>query len=266
MNYLLKFGIEYNPFIKNNKQTLIDFEDNKQLMLRLKHLESIKGIGLITGDSGLGKTTSIRTWKDSLNKNNFNVIYIQMSTLTVLEFYRIFAYELGLEPHHSKRKNFTDIQKEITRLQVEKRITTVLIIDEANYLSSGILNDLKILMNFDIDSKDHMICLLVGQNTIRNTLKLKAHEALRQRISINYMLNPLEGNETKNYIDTKLKSAGCKTAILSDSAYQQIINASLGVPRIINQIMDKSLLILSNNKAEIIDEDIAMNAINEYQL
>lgn len=62
MNHLIKFGIEYNPFTKNSKENILEFNDTKQLSFRLKHLENIKGIGLITGEPGLGKTTAIRTW------------------------------------------------------------------------------------------------------------------------------------------------------------------------------------------------------------
>lgn len=122
------------------------------------------------------------------------------------------------------------------------------------------------LFNFDMDSKDHSILLLVGQNALRSTLNLKSLEALRQRISTNFMFSTLEGNETKNYIISKLEASGATTNILSDPALQQIINASNGVPRIINQIMDKSLLLMSNFKSDIIDEEMAINAINEVSI
>lgn len=262
-NYLAKFGLEYNPFNKNSKQFLIDLTDYSQLLFRLKHLQSTLGIGIVTGEPGLGKTTALRYWSESLNKSLYKIVYIKHSTITVLEFYRLLAEELGLEPVHSKRVNFNNIQAEIKRLIIEKKVTPVIIIDEANYLSTGILNDFKLLCNFDMDSKDRMILLLCGGNTLRSALNFKSNEALRQRISMNYQINNLDKNESKFYIDTKLKNAGLKTPILSDEAYQQIINYSNGTMRIINQIMDKALLILCNKKDNIITGDIAMEAINE---
>lgn len=265
-NYLAKFGLEFNPFNKNSKQYLIELTDYKQLLFRLKHLESTLGIGIITGEPGLGKTTALRYWTSSLNKSLFKIVYIKHSTITVHEFYRELASEFGLEPTSSKRVNFSNIQSEINRLVIEKRVTPVIIIDEANYLSSGILNDFKLLCNFDMDSKDRMILLLCGSNALRSALNFKSNEALRQRISMNYQIQNMDKNESKIYIDTKLKNAGLKQDILSSEAYQQIINASNGIMRVINQIMDKALLILCNKKVDIITGDIAMEAINEISI
>lgn len=264
MNYILKYGIEYNPFVKNsNNDIRIELENHNQIMFRLKHLEEIKGIGLITGEPGLGKTTSIRHWSKNLNSNIYKVIYIAHSTITVHEFYRELCDKLGIEQHHSKRINMVQIQNEIKRLSIEKRITPVIILDEANYLSSQILNDLKIILNFEMDSKEPYILLLVGQNIIRNSLNMKANEALKQRISMNYSLTGLSHEESKKYIDDKLKHAGLNTNIFTSEGYNQIIGASNGIPRKINQIMDKALLFLENRKKDLIDEDIAMGAIDE---
>jgi type II secretory pathway predicted ATPase ExeA len=263
MNYLAKFGLEYNPFNKNVKQQLIELTDVKQLLFRLKHLEETKGIGLITGEPGLGKTTIIRYWSSSLNKSLFKIIYINHPTISVHEFYRLLSTEFGIEPSFSKRKNFIAIQDEIKRLTIEKKITPVIILDEANYLNNGILNDLKLLFNFDMDSKDRAIILLIGQNTIRSSLNYKSNEALRQRISMNYSLQNLDKNEAKIYIDTKLSTAGLKQDIISSDAYQQIINYANGVMRIIDHVMDNALLFLSNRKEDIITGDMMMEAINE---
>lgn len=263
MNYILKYGLEYNPFIKNNNDIRIELENHNQILFRLKHLEEIKGIGLITGEPGLGKTTSVRHWAKHLNTNLYKVIYIPHSTITVHEFYRELCEKLGLEQHFSKRVNMTSIQDEIKRLSIEKRITPVIILDEANYLSANILNDLKIIFNFEMDSKEPYILLLVGQTILRNILNMKNNEALKQRISMNYSLNSLSHDESKKYIDNKLTHAGLNTNILSDEGYNQIISASNGVPRKINQIMDKALLLLENQKVDIITGEIAMSAIDE---
>lgn len=263
MNYLMKFGLEYNPFIKNNNDTKIELSNSEQLLFRLKHLEEIKGIGLITGEPGLGKTTTIRHWAKNLNPNLYKVIYIAHTTITVREFYKELCFKFGLDEYHTKTKSLNSLQDEIKRLWIEKRITPVIILDEANYLPSAILNDLKIMLNFDMDSKEPYILLLVGQNIIRNTLNMKSNEALKQRISMNYTMNNMEKDESKNYIDSKLKLAGLNQEILTSEAYNNIISASNGVPRRINQIMDKALLLLANQKANLINEQIALAAIDE---
>ena len=108
-------------------------------------------------------------------------------------------------------------------LQIEKKITPLIILDEANYLPYSVLNDLKLLLNFEMDSRDRFILLLIGQNILRNTLNLKFHEALRQRIVINYELTPLSAEDSRIYIDTKLKEAGLAVSLLTDEAYNQTI-------------------------------------------
>ena len=179
------------------------------------------------------------------------------------EFFRELCYQLGLEEYHSKRKNLINIQDEIKRLWIEKKITPVIILDEANYLSSQILNDLKIIFNFEMDSKEPYILLLVGQNTLRNSLNVKANEALKQRISMNYCMSGMNKDESKKYIDDKLKLAGLTQQILTDEAYNNVIGYSNGVPRRINQIMDKALLLLENKKLNIIDGETMIEAIDE---
>lgn len=266
MNYLAKFGMEYNPFIKNNNKIKIALNDYKQLMYRLKHLENMKGLGVITGDPGLGKTTAVRAWCEQLNKSSYKVIYINHSTLTSSEFLRIISDELNLDTCYSNRKNFKAIQEEIKRLYIEKKTTLVLILDEANYLPNSILNEIKLLMNFEMDSKDRFITLLIGQNNLRNILNLKSNEALRQRIVMNFSFTPLSKDEAKQYIDEKLKESGLNQELLSSEAYNQIINYSNGVMRIIDQIMDNALLILSNAKENIVTGEMALEAIDEYTL
>ena len=266
MNYLLKYGIEYNPFIKNNDNLKVELSNHKQLLFRLHHLEETKGIGLITGEPGLGKTTSIRFWANELNKNLYKVIYIAHTTVTVYEFYKELCHQFGIEEYYSKRKNLNSLQAEIKRLSIEKKITPVIILDEANYLPSVILNDLKIMLNFDMDSKEPYIVLLIGQNVIRNALNMASNEALNQRISMSYQMEPLNKDEAKQYIDNKLKIAGLTKALLTNEAYNVIIGASNGIPRKINKIMDKALLLLENKKMDLIDDITAMEAIDESKI
>lgn len=165
---------------------------------------------------------------------------------------------------HSKRKNFKNIQDEISRLVIEKRITPVIILDEANCIPSETLNDLKMLLNFEMDSRDNIILLLIGQSVIASTLERKSHEALRQRISMNYNLDRLTRNQTIEYMDMKPEKTGVSTTLLTPAAYNLIANASNSIPRVVNQIMDKALLLLATTKdVDQINEEMMDSAINE---
>lgn len=266
MNYTSRYGLEFNPFIKNSKDILVETTDYKEIVFRLNYLLQTKGFGVITGGPGRGKTTIIRHWVESLNKSAYKVVYISMSTLTVVEFYRQLAESLGLEPYYKKADNFKAIQNVIERYVSEKRMTLIIILDEANYLRNGILNDLKMLFNFDMDSQDKAVVLLSGLPQLNNTLNLNVHEPFKQRIVMNYHIESLNKEESRKYIKSKLAGAGCHQQVFEDNAIESIINASNGVPRMINQLCNKSLLVGNNKNVNIIDTDTVMMAFDDNEL
>jgi type II secretory pathway predicted ATPase ExeA len=125
-----------------------------------------------------------------------------------MEFYRSLAQSFGAEPAFRKEDNFKIIQENITRLALEKRITPVIILDEANHISNAILSDLKLLFNFEMDSRDRAVILLAGLPQLNNTLRLLSNEPLRQRLVMNYNLEGLTKEEGRFYISEKSKGAG----------------------------------------------------------
>lgn len=265
-DYYCRFGMESNPFLKNSKDILFEGNEFKEAQTRLTYLQSTKGYGILTGGAGKGKTTAIRVWTSKLNPSLFKVVYSSLSTLTVNEFYVNLASGLGLIPKHRKADNFHLIQDEIDRLAVEKRITPVFIIDEANHISNGVLNDLKILFNFDMDSRDKAIILLAGLPQLNHTLNLGIHEPLRQRITMNYNLDGMSKDESKAYILAKLNGVRCSHQIFDENALEAIANAANGVPRQINKLANLCLVIADSRNTDRIDADIVMQAVNDSNL
>lgn len=265
-DYITRYGMDFNPFIKNTKDIIVETDDYKELYLRLDYLLKNKGFGIITGGPGRGKTTAIRNYINNLNSSLYKIIYTSLSTLTVSEFYKHMAYELGLSVMHKKNDNFRNIQNEITRQAVEKRITPVIIIDEANYINNAVLNDLKMLFNFEMDSRDRAVVLLVGLPQLNNTLRLSANEPLRQRITMNFNIESLTKDETFFYIKAKLGGAKSTIDIFMPNALEAISNASNGIPRIINKICDSALMIAASKGLDCIDAEIIMSAVNDIEL
>lgn len=266
MDYFTRYGLEFNPFIKNSKEILVNTSEYKETLFRLDYLAKTKGFGILTGSAGRGKTTAIRNWASALNPSLYKVVYSSLSTLTPNDFYRNLVKELGNEPAFKKPDNFRIIQEEITRLSVEKRKTPIIIIDEANYINNAILNDLKILFNFEMDSRDRAAILLAGLPKLNATLQLQIHEPLKQRIVMNYNMDGLSKDEGKIYIHEKIKGAGCNQTIFEEAAIEAILNAADGTPRLINKYCNASLLIGDTNKANLITADIIMQAINDCEL
>ncbi len=266
MNYWSRYGLEYNPFIKNANEVLVKTNAYNEVTTRLNYLATNKGYGLITGGAGKGKTTTIRNWIKGLHTAQYKVVYISLSTVTVQDFYRQLAHALGGEVKHRKIDNFKTIQECITRYVLEKRITPVLIFDEANHISSSILNDFKMLFNFEIDARDRSVVLLVGSPQIHSLLRLNAHESLRQRITMNYQMEGLSKQEVKEYIEEKMKGADCHHEVFDATAIEAISNASNGIARIINSLCNNCLMIAHHKGVTSIDSDIVLSAVNEYEV
>jgi type II secretory pathway predicted ATPase ExeA len=266
MDYAAKYGLEFNPFIKNSKDIIIETEDYKQVQHRLAFLVHSRGFGVVTGDPGRGKTTAVRHWAKGLNPSLYKVVYTSLSTLSLNEFYRHLAEEFGLEPKHQKSQNYKNIKAEINRYSLEKRITPVFIIDEANHISSPVLNDFKMLFNFEMDSRDRAVVLLMGQPQLNNTLRLSSNESIRQRITMNYTLGNLSKEDGKTYIKSRLYEAGSRLPVFDEPALEAIVSASNGIPRNINKLCDMSLILGAAKNLPSIDAEVVMAASNEIEL
>lgn len=266
MDCMARYGLEFNPFLKNSKEIIVETKEYKETVFRLDYLAKTKGFGILTGCPGKGKTTAVRTWALSLNPSLYKVVYSSFSTLTANDFYRNLAGELGAQPSFRKPDNFRTIQEEISRLSLEKRKTPVIIIDEANYISNAILNDLKILFNFEMDSRDRAAVLLAGLPQLNSTLRLGIHEPFRQRIVMNYNVEGISKEEGRTYIAKKLKDAGCNQAVFEENSIEAILNAADGTPRMINKLCSASLLIGDSSQANMISADMVMQAVNDCEL
>ena len=263
MELTARYGLEFNPFLKNSKEILFKCNEFNEALFRLDYLSKTKGFGLLTGAPGRGKTTVVRHWASSLNPSLFKIIYTSLSTVTVNDFYRNLAISLGAQAAYRKSENFKAIQDEVNRLSLDKKKTPVIIIDEANYISNAVLNDLKILFNFEMDSRDRAVILLVGLPQLNHTLQLAIHEPLRQRIIMNYNIDGYTKDEGKAYIDSKLKGAGCNQDVFDESAMEAILNASDGTARVISKLCNSSLVIGNTQGTNLVTADTVMQAINE---
>ena len=259
--------MQFNPFSKQaSGKHFFESEDFKQASARLKFLCEIKGIGLLTGNAGTGKTFTIKNFTDSLNPSLFKVFYLPLSSVTVLEFYRAVAIGLGIVPAYKKIDLFNSIQERIISLSRDKRVTTIIICDEGQYLSTKILNDLKIIMSFNMDSENHAVFIISGQTALAGTLSMSAHEALAQRIVINYTFNGLSKDEMAQYIGSRLKSCGVRENMFAENALEAMWGCCASSPRVVNSLAEKCLMLGLQKGVKFIDAEIVMMASSELAL
>ena len=116
MDYTARYGLEFNPFLKNSKEILVETQEYKETMFRLNYLLATKGFGLLTGSAGRGKTTAVRSWASGLNTFLYKVVYSSLSTLTVNDFYRNLALH---SPLFEKQTTFGSYRKKLPGLSLK---------------------------------------------------------------------------------------------------------------------------------------------------
>ncbi|WP_391203644.1 ExeA family protein [Psychrobacillus sp. L4] len=232
----------------------------------LHYLQKSKGMGLLIGDPGVGKTFTLRSFKESLNPSLYHVIYFPLSTGGVMDFYRGLVYGLGEEPKFRKVDLFRQIQQGIERMAFERKITPVFILDEMHMAKDAFLQDIALLFNFQMDSTNPYILVLSGLPHLKTRLMLNHHRPLSQRMIMKYEIQPLTKVEVSNYINHHLKLAGAKMPIFTESAIEAITLRSQGWPRVINTLTVNSLLFGSQLKKEQIDEEIVRLAVEDSGL
>ena len=265
--YETYFSMKCNPFNKDiEANNTFETQDFKEMQGRLKYLINTKGIGLFTGSSGLGKTYSVKYFCKKLNTSLYKVAYLTLSTVTVMDFYKSFCIELGIEPKSRKIDMFKQIQERIKNLVKDRKITPVIILEEAQYLRTDILNDLKMLLNFEMDSKDMVVLIIVGQPILNDILSRGVHEALAQRIVVNYTFKGMCLEEVKEYIETRLKIAGINENIIDEAALKAIASNCNGSVRKLNTLIKNCLLICANTQENTITAETVMMAENTINL
>lgn len=267
--YTSFYGMSCNPFIKDESiKYKFESEDYNNALSRFKYLKEIKGIGLITGESGFGKTYVIRSFINDLNKDLYKVIYISaLKDMSVFDFFKVIADKLniGTGPCY-KTDLYNRIQSEIERLVKFEKVQPIIIIDDAHFLTREILLNFKILYDFEMDSKDYITLILIGQPLLREELAKSVHIQLKQRIIVNYTFNGLKREEAKEYIESRLELANTKKDIFEIEAINGLYSACRSSIRRLNNLIINALMLGYQNKEKTINTDIVMNAKNEMDI
>src|ERR1700751_1626898 len=261
------FGFKKTPFPDNpDGKQLFASQAWNQLKARLQFLVDYHGAGLLTGEVGSGKSTAARTVTATLNPNLYRVLYLHWTTGSALDLLRQLALALDLEPAHFRGDLVRQIADTIVRLNQGKKQHPILICDEAQLLCHSALEQLPLLLNFDMDSSRYLTLLLVGQPLLRRTLSLQLHEPLRQRVAVQYHLEGLSRDELDAYLAQQPKAAGATQPLFSDTARQALYQATKGILRKINKLALTALRLAASRKASVVDEAILLDATQEALL
>ena len=255
------FGMKSNPFSKEVDSTeLYASGDLKELKSRLNYMLENRGIFLVVGEPGSGKTSALKQFSDTLGPSLFRPAYISLTTVTVNDFYNELAAVLGEQPRYRKIDMFNQIQSAITNLYFEQRVTPVIILDEMHMASTGILDDIRMIFNFRMDSINPFVLLIAGQPHIKSKLALNTCLPLRQRIAAKYTMRGLSEQETHEYIKSRMEIAGVARDVFTQQAISQIHSSSNGFPRNINNIVTACFLYCKWKDLDTVDEEVVYQA------
>jgi general secretion pathway protein A len=238
------YGLKELPFALTPDPRFIYFTpSHTEAMANLHYgIESGKGLIVVTGEVGTGKTTILRWMMQRLDRTVL-VGYIFNPRLTVPEFYQHVARLFDVQEWENKSELLFALGKNLEARHA-RGLRTVLIIDEAHGLSTSVLEEIRLLSNFESDSAKQLQIVLTGQPELRDVLNNPDLRQLKQRVALRCEIKPLPNiEETERYIKARLLVAGAaRTDIFSPGAIDYIFRCAAGIPRQINNLCDNAML------------------------
>jgi type II secretory pathway predicted ATPase ExeA len=195
------YGFSKTPFGRAlAPQMLHHHGTHAEAVARIGWCISERGLGVVTGEVGAGKTVAVRGALAGLDTSRHTVIYLGNPTVGGRGLYGCIVTALGGTPRFHKASLIPQTMDLLAAEDHERGRNTILVLDEAHLLAADQLEELRLLTNSEMDSHSPFACLLVGQPTLRRRIKLGTFAALDQRITLRYAMNGMTDTETTSYI------------------------------------------------------------------
>jgi len=261
--YLEYWGLKQYPFENTPDPAFFYFSaEHQEALSRIMYaIQRNKGGILLTGEIGCGKTVLSRVLIQQLTNENFDIALVNNPSLMPLDFLGAALYEFGIVPVANTKVEMLKTLNDRLMSNYNNKITSLLIIDEAQTIYRDTFEEIRMLLNFQLNDRYLLNLLFLGQPELRDMIS--TNNQLNQRIAIRYHLNPLSRADTLDYVKYRLEKAGRAEKIFSEEALEEICSYSSGIPRKINNVCDLSLLVGAGVKAEMIDQTIVSGVIND---
>ncbi len=266
--YLRLFGFQEKPFhITPNPRFIFLSKMHKEAFAHLLYgVKQRVGFLSLIGEVGTGKTTVLRTLLRQLEQANYHVALIFNPCLTALELLQSIHREFGI-PCRDGESNFSCLHDSLNRFLLEERQqgkTVELVIDEAQNLDPAVLEQLRLLSNLETETDKLIQLIIVGQPELDEVLGRHELRQLKQRLIVRYRLTNMDAEDTCAYVNHRLKVAGYKGGgLFTEKAMRQIYRITNGLPRLINILCDRALLVAYSNELDRIDHKVISEAQTE---
>ena len=265
--YETYYNLKAKPFqITTDPRFIWLGEKHSEALATLKYgiLEN-KGFLLLTGDVGTGKTALINQLIKMIDVAAI-VAKIPDPGLSSLDFFNFLAIEFKIKKKFESKGAFLIYLKNFLHKAYAAHKKVLLIIDEAQRLNHELLEQIRLLSNIELQNRKLINIFFVGQPEFNEMLREDRNRAVRQRISVNYHINPLSEAETRKYVEHRLKIAGATHQIFGQDAIREIFAFSGGYPRLINIICDHALLTGYASDLKLLDKKVIKECERELQI
>lgn len=251
----LHFGFTQPPFRKDlPPQSLFRSQSHVELVARLRQAIERCHIAVATGDAGAGKSTALRAVAQTLGSSGYRFLYTPNPTLSARDLYRQWLRDLHMPPPYALAEARRVLREALVGGR-ETGKTTVLVVDEAHLLSPAMLDELRMLTNFEMDGAAVFALVLAGHPELDQVLSTPRNQALAQRIGLRLRVGSMTWDETKGYIVHHLEVAGVTRPLFTDGAMRQVFQHSHGIPRRVNKLALKALDLAFCHQKQLVDEE-----------
>ena len=258
------YGFSRMPFGRDLAPGMLHrHSSHNEAVARISWCISERSIGVVTGEVGAGKTVLVRTALAGLNPSKHTVIYLPNPMVGVHGIHEEIVNTFGQHPAHIGSRLAVQVGKVLMAEREERGRTPVLVLDEARLLTYEHLETVRMLTNQGIDQDSPLACLLVGQPTLRRTMKLAVLAALEQRTALRYTMPGMTSAESTSYVKHHLNLAGRPDQLFTEDAMTLIHTTARGYPRAINNLALQSLVAAFASGKNLVDEPAARSAVSE---
>ena len=261
------FGFSRIPFSKKMwATTMFDSASQRELLDGLHLWLEVRGLALVAGQGGVGKSITLRRFAAELDDARFRVFDFTYLPSTVTGFFRSLCRKLGL-PMRQHTTDLFDAAKDcLATFEQEQGAHPVLVIDDADGLTAPVVDALRRLTAHELDGEDHFSLLLSGTDDLLGLLRHPTLETLRSRFSYTQSLRPFALEDTRNYVRFHLERAEIDLKTFTDDAIKRLFSAAKGIPRNINQLATQALIQAAVAGRDTIDGRLMTTIINAHPL